>query len=309
MKIGGDPALLVCDTEHPQLLVYPYVKHNWGHALSFPCLDQVEAVYALPHDPQTVLLKRKNEGELFKSSWQDGRFSFPKPWRPNEHQAKTVKILQMGRVANGVESQLWWTQQQDDDLVLFVWQSQWQEPKEIRFAGKAKKVEQALWLGGQRVLTKAQFKRDGILLTLNGDKIEEEKGAHLKNVNMKAYRPAYNLERKVVPVRLHEGVLQWLDDRLHALDQVMLEDGLSIDDFMYFKDTPFVLEGEGMHLVSLAKDDGGVLRSKKTLRHSGRLCATSGSCSRIVRAGTSLDLSLGPWSIVVATATRAYRYR
>ena len=261
VTINGEPALLVCDTEHPQFLVYPYSKHNWGHAISFPCVDNIEAVYSAPNNAQTVILKRKNEGELFMSTWKDGRFTFPQPWQPQKHQAQSVKILQMGRITNGNETQLWWTQQQDKDLVLFVWSSQAVEPTVYRFADKGHKIEQAIWLGAQRVLCKAQFKRDGFVLRLENTEIIEEKGAHLKNINIDAYRPAYNDQGAVLPVRMQNGVLQWLDEALHASDQVMLDDGLKINDYIMYQGTPFVLESDSMQLISLAKDQGGVLRS------------------------------------------------
>ena len=258
VRLGDQAALVVIDAEHPQFLVSVYEGGDWKQSISFPCIDKVEAIFAPQSQPGCLLLKRKGDAELYKSEWAAGRFSFPQPWQPAAHQAKDVKLLQIGRVADT----LWWTQKQDADIVLFTWDKASDAPVQTIFKNQGKKVEAASWLGGQRLLVKDSFKRDGriVVFTAADQPVRVVEAAHLKNINLDEYRVHVNQAGQVQAQRLHNGVLQWLDDDLHAQDQIMLEDGLRVSDYVRIGQEQFVLEAESMHLVQLEKDASGVMR-------------------------------------------------
>ncbi len=265
VRLEDKNALVAYDTEHPQLLVFPFKDGDWTEATSFPCIDKVEAVIAPQAQPGVLLLKRKDDSELYKSEWSNGRFSFPQPWMHQEHKAEKVKLLNIGTAGDNV----WWTQKQNKDIVLFVWPKSEKAPLQYRYTDKGEKVEVAKWLGGTTLLVKDTFKRDGKIYDIENEQVIERQCAHLKNINVKQYRAQINAEGKILPMRHSEGVLQWLDKNLHAVDQIMLDDGLRIDDYVVIGKEQFVLQADSMKLFQLKRDDSGVMRRDKQFEIPG----------------------------------------
>lgn len=258
VHLGERRVLVTYDARHPQLLVYPFADNDWQAATSFPCIDNIEAMIAPQAQPGVILLKRKDDSELYRSQWVNGRFSYPQPWQPQvqEVESDNHQLLQIGSVPGFS----WWTQKQGDDVVLFRWADDAEAPQQFRFPGQGKKIEHAIWLGGERLLAKDSFKRDGRILSMVDGEAQVEHGAHLKNMNIAEYRAQLHPEGGIVAARLSGGVLRWLDERLHAIDQIMLEDGLRIDDYAIIDGRQFVLQADSRLLISLKEDDAGVMR-------------------------------------------------
>jgi hypothetical protein len=69
--------------------------------------------------------------------------------------------------------------------------------------------------------------------------------------------------------RLTDGVLQWLGDDLHPVDQVMLGDGQKIASYLPRPGLPgeaWALERDGAFLHRLAADEAGVMRPVETVK-------------------------------------------
>ncbi|NRA38868.1 MAG: hypothetical protein HRU15_12055, partial [Planctomycetes bacterium] len=271
------------DGEHPQIVSYDLQQGTWIQGTHFPCVDNIIALAAPVAAPGVLLMQRKGAADIYRSEWKNGRFSFPQPWRvatdlPNEGavskqqatdgidnaisvngSAKKDKhvLLALGQNA-GVA---WWVQKEANDIILHTWSDGDDNPQSQRYANLAGKADKAKWLGGTQVLLQDLYARSPRLIEIHQKIAREIESAHLDTLKFDHIHVRTNDQDTLCPIRIADGVVQWLDSGLQASDQIMLDDGQSIIDLMYINNEVYALEKGGLVLHLLQKDEGGVLRS------------------------------------------------
>lgn len=282
IRKGDRRSLVAIDGEHPQLVSYDLSDGTWLQGSHYPCVTDVTTIAAPLSQPGVLLLQRKGAAELFRSDWKNGRFSFPQPWTPTvkknvveaaiaaiadktageEKVKKAAGDSQHTLIALGQAADVtWWVQKQGKDLVLYTWDAQHAQPREQRYVGVAGKIEKAQWLGGDKILVQDLYARKPRLIEMHEGTAKEITAAHVTALKFEHIHLLPNQSGQLRPVRMADGVVQWLDDSLQASDQIMLDDGQSISDFLIMENDAYALEQGGKILHKLGVDDGGVLRS------------------------------------------------
>jgi hypothetical protein len=154
---------------------------------------------------------------------------------------------------------------------LFVWPADKAEPVKTRYAGLGAKVEQVVWLGGDTLLVQDAYATAGKLVTLADGKPVVATPALLAKMDPSEYGvlDAGGTLRKA---RLTDGVLQWLGDDLHPVDQVMLTEGQKIASYLPIPSeqgkpaAAWALEQGGAFLHRLAADEAGVMRVVESVK-------------------------------------------
>jgi hypothetical protein len=209
--------------------------------------------------PGLVLVWTKDGADLHRCRFENGRLTYPQPWTAD---GKDRKILALDAVGGTV----WWAQRVAADLDLFVWPPDAAEPRRTRFAGLGPKVEQVVWLGGETLIVQDAFAPAGRLVTLADGKPVVSTPPLLAKFDPAEYL-AVAVDGGIRKARLTDGVLQWLGDDLHPVDQVMLGEGQKIA--AYLPAGPgeaWALEQGGAFLHRLRADAAGVMRVAESVR-------------------------------------------
>jgi len=215
---------------------------------------------------------------------------------------KERKILALDTVGATV----WWVQRVGADLDLFVWPPGAAAPTQTRYPDVGAKVEQVVWLGDDVLLVQDAYAPAGRLVRLVDGKAVATAPSLLAKFDPVEYVPL-QVGGRIRKARLTDGVLQWLGDDLHPVDQVMLTEGQKIAAYLpatvtgdSARDQAWALEQGGGFLHRLEADEAGVMRvvasvkppAGATLRDDPVLGMVLVDQDRIVR------LSLGaPWEL------------
>jgi hypothetical protein len=264
--VGDDrtPAIVAVDSAQPRLRVHRIGDSGWQGEESFPSIGGVKALAAPAARPGELLLWAKDAADLHRCRWENGRLGYPQPW---EQEGKDRKILAL----DSVGSTVWWAQRVGSDLDLFVWNATDAEPVKTRFAGLGPKVEQVVWLGGRTILVQDAYATAGRLVSLVDDKPVISSPALLAKMDPAEYL-AVEVDGGLRKARLTDGVLQWLGDDLHPVDQVMLTEGQKIGSYLPITSTPdgrttaWALEQGGGFLHRLEADEAGVMRVVESVK-------------------------------------------
>ena len=252
------PAIVAVDTAQPRLRLHRFASGGWLAEESFPSIGGVKAVAAPAGQSGTLLVWAKDAADLHRCRWENGRLTYPQPW---EQEGKDRKILAL----DAVGSTVWWAQRVGSDLDLFVWPADKQEPAVTRYEGLGPKVEQVVWLGGDAILVQDAFATAAKLVTLVDGKPEVKSPALLSKVDLSEYS-VLEVDGRQRKARLTDGVLQWLGDDLHPVDQVMLTEGQKIGSYLPVAvpqgaaTEAWALEQGGGFLHRLKADEAGVMR-------------------------------------------------
>ena len=252
------PAIVAVDTAQPRLRLHRFASGGWLAEESFPSIGGVKAVAAPAGQSGTLLVWAKDAADLHRCRWENGRLTYPQPW---EQEGKDRKILAL----DAVGSTVWWAQRVGSDLDLFVWPADKQEPAVTRYEGLGPKVEQVVWLGGDAILVQDAFATAAKLVTLVDGKPEVKSPALLAKVDLSEYA-VLEVDGRQRKARLTDGVLQWLGDDLHPVDQVMLTEGQKIGSYLPAAvpqgaaTEAWALEQGGGFLHRLKADEAGVMR-------------------------------------------------
>jgi len=247
------------DAAQPRLRVHRLGDSGWLAEESFPSIGGVKALVAPAASEGTLLLWAKDAADLHRSRWENGRLAYPQPW---EQEGKDRKILALDTVGSTV----WWAQRVGADLDLFVWPADKAEPVKTRYTGLGPKVEQVVWLGGDTIVVQDAYATAGRLVTLADGKPVVATPALLAKMDPAEYL-AVEVDGKFRKARLTDGVLQWLGDDLHPLDQVMLTEGQKIAAYLPAgRGEAFALEQGGGFLHRLRADAAGVMRVAESTR-------------------------------------------
>jgi hypothetical protein len=263
ITLGGEPAIVAADAEQPRLRVHRLTPAGWSIEETFPAIGGIKAV-AAPRagtGEGLLLVWAKDAADLHRCRWENGRLGYPQPW-PQE--GKDRKILALDSVGDTV----WWAQRVGEDVDLFVWPADAAEPVKTRFAGLGPKVEKVVWLDDDTLLVQDAFASAAKLVRLVDGKPIVTTPALLAKAELDEYR-LLDVGGRRRRGRLTDGVLQWLGDDLHPVDQVMLGDGQRIASYLPLPAEPgqaWALEQGGGFLHRLAADDAGVMRPAETVK-------------------------------------------
>ncbi|MEQ9453591.1 MAG: hypothetical protein RLN76_03215 [Phycisphaeraceae bacterium] len=259
--IRNEPTLVALDPEQPRATLFAHTPDGWSQRGSFPVIASVKAATAPPAQPGTILLWPDEGADLFNTQWADGRLSFPQPMGLAS-EAEDRLILGLGHIGDTT----WWIQRADKDLHLGQWTTGG-DPETTIFPAVANTAEQAIWLGGNRLLVLDKFARTVRLVTLADDgTANSTTPSHLSKARIEEFK-LFDTPDGIRLGRFTDGVLQWLDDDLFATDQVMLPDGLPLADLVLREaGLAWALEQGGSAIHGMAPDDSGVLRVVSTTR-------------------------------------------
>jgi hypothetical protein len=166
-----------------------------------------------------------------------------------------------------------------DDVDLFVWPPDAQSPTRTRFAGLGAKIDKVVWLGDDTLLVQDAYAPAAKLVRLDDGKTVVTTPSLLAKADLDEYRllEVDGVRRKA---RITDGVLQWLGDDLHPVDQVMLGEGQKLVSFLPIPGADkaaraadqtaggqaWALEKGGAFLHRLAVDEAGVMRTVETIK-------------------------------------------
>lgn len=264
MRIGAadeaaaGPAIVAIDAAQPRLRVHRLGAAGWLAEETFPAIGGMRAL-AAPAAGNLLLVWAKDASDLHRCRWENGRLTYPQPW---EQEGKDRRILALDTIGSTV----WWAQRVGADVDLYVWPADAAEPRCTRFADIGAKVEQVVWLGGETLLVQDAYATAGRLVTITDGKPVVSAPALLAKMDAGEYL-ALEVNGGLRRARLTDGVLQWLGEDLHPVDQVMLAEGQKIGSYLPRADGgAWALEQGGGFLHRLAPDDAGVMRVVESVK-------------------------------------------
>ena len=268
ITIGTDgkatPAIVAVDSTQPRLRVHRLAETGWQAEETFPAIGGIKAVAGPVGSPGLLLVWAKDAADLHRARWENGRLTYPQPW---EQEGKDRKILAL----DSVGSTVWWAQRVGNDVDLFTWPAGVPEPKRTRYAELGGKVEQVVWLGGDTLLVQDAYATGGRLVRLQDGKPVVTSPALLAKLDPAEYF-AVDVGGTLRKARLTDGVLQWLGDDLHPVDQVMLTEGQKIASYLPIAGEPgtpaqaWALEQGGGFMHRLQADAAGVMRVVESVK-------------------------------------------
>jgi hypothetical protein len=263
IMLDGEPAIVAVDAAQPRLRVHRLAPAGWSTEETFPAVGGIKAVIAPPAAAREGLLLvwAKDAADLHRCRWENGRLGYPQPWVQEGKDRRILAVDMVGTTA-------WWAQRVGSDLDVFVWPADAPEPTQTRFEGLGPKVEKVVWLGDDTVLVQDAFATAARLVRLVDGKPAVTSPALLAKADLDEYRLLDGPEGRR-RARLTDGVLQWLGDDLHPVDQVMLGDGQKIASYLPVAGATgqaWALERDGAFLHRLAADDAGVMRPVETVK-------------------------------------------
>ncbi|MEY3205282.1 MAG: hypothetical protein RLZZ21_1613 [Planctomycetota bacterium] len=262
---AGEPAIVAVDSSQPRLRVHRLAAGGWQAEETFPTVSGIRSVAAAAADRGLLLVWTKDAADLHRCRWENGRLTYPQPWMQDGKDRKILALDQVGTTT-------WWAQRVGSDLDLFVWPADKPEPTKTRFANLGAKVDQVAWLGGTTLIVQDAFAPAGKLVTLDGDKPVVSSPTLLSKVDLGEYQ-LLDVSGMLRKARLTDGVLQWLGDDLHPVDQVMLTEGQKIASYLPVaggaaagRAEAWALEQGGGFLHRLRADEAGVMRVVESVK-------------------------------------------
>ena len=237
---------------------------GWQAEETFPTLGGIKALAAPAGAPGTLLVWVKDAADLNRCRWENGRLTYPQPWT---QEGKDRKILAL----DSVGTTTWWAQREGADVDLFVWPAGQTKPAKTRFEGLGAKVDQVVWLGGTTLLVQDAHATAGKLVTLADGKPVVSSPALLAKMDPTEYG-VLEVDGTLRKARLTDGVLQWLGEDLHPVDQVMLTEGQKIGSYLPIasgtagRAEAWALEQGGAFLHRLRADESGVMRVVESVK-------------------------------------------
>lgn len=262
-SIAGQAVLAVAAPGEARIELHRIRPGQWADGGSFPAPKGMKGLISPLAD--TILIWAADQADLLATRWQDGRLSFPAPWRPAGVTATGDRLVVGLDSAAGID---WWFQRQDDDLCLWTWPATAAGPALTRFVKAGGKITQAQWLGGDRVVVRTGFQADAELLIAQGDKPALRRTsaalpglAKLEPAKLRLVAWGGALR----PARIVDAVWQWLDPELTPTDQVQLPDD-EIADLATINGRTWALTAKGKGAWRMEAGAGGLLHPTDRVR-------------------------------------------
>lgn len=276
VTIDKRKAIVWIDADQPMLRVARLSDNGWENEESFPAVTNMVSLQALPGQ-QSVLILSRDGAELLRSTWENGRLTYPAPvvFSPAA-EGKTRKIIGMGRVDGNAgqagaraDGFVWWVQKDGDDLRVYRWAAGQEKPSEEIFAKAGTKADGAIPFAAGKLLLKEQYAQGLKLCTLEGEKITIEEPANLSQADLESYQ-LVRAGNDVRLARFVDGVMQWIDAKLQPADQIMLGDGQKLVSYVPLADgSALALQHDGAFIYLMKPDKAGVPRIAESYRSSG----------------------------------------
>ncbi|MBC2604738.1 hypothetical protein [Pelagicoccus albus] len=254
VKVGGKKVIVELGRNKPILNVYQESDGFWSFSKSYPVLQDIKSIESVGDKASTLLFRVEEEGHIYESHWDGARFTFPKRVGDPSLDSGDWKLLAFDQFGDDT----WWVTQRGSSLVLSIWNAKGKGPEEVEFAGLDGDFENAVWLGGERLLVKKKFSKTTSICSLEEDGQAKLATSRFKGVDIRR-------------IRLHDGtlylaedgVVQKLDDNLDVIDQIMLEGDYSISSFAPVSKTEaYALESDGEHIHFLKADKSGIFQTQ-----------------------------------------------
>lgn len=256
VRLGKHAALAAVDPNEPRIRVFRLIDDEWGDEEGYPGVGNVRALVAPAGMPGTLLLWVKDAGDLLETHWDENRLTYPTTL--HDSQVADRKVLALETVGDTV----WSAQRLGADIELTIWSPTDREPQRTQFTDVGEKTERALWLGGKRLLVQQAYTSAAKVVALDDKgKTTFVDSPHLTKVNLGEFA-SYDDGRRMRLGRLTDGVLQWLDEKLQPIDQVMLADGRKLAGFVPLGGGEAVaLEQGGLFLHRLKIEASGMVKT------------------------------------------------
>jgi len=261
MMLGEQRAIVWRDSSQPRLNTCILGDDGWGKTSDFPSVNNVKALASLPGK---LLLWAKDASDLYVSRWDGSRLTFPKPVATKEKE-KDRRMIVMDRAGNTV----WWVQRVGEHVDLYTQTVDAPAPTRTRFEKVGKKIDKAVWIGGKRLLLREAYKKQIKLAVIKDGKTFITEPAHLKKATLDEFGLFTDGDR-LRAARITDGVLQWLDDDMQPVDQIMLPQGRQLISYVPLSEgSAWALQSEGKYVHRLKPDKAGIPRVTESIELGG----------------------------------------
>jgi len=258
---GADRVLVAADRSAPQLITYPLGEFGWGEQRTYPAVSKIVGLASPEAEAGTLLIWSSDAADLMVSRWKSERLTYPQPLVKSP-EVEDRKILALGTAGTTT----WWVQRVGKHLDLYRWATGETEAAVTRFEDASAKAEQALWIGGDRLLFKDAHARNLQLAVLQDEKTVVSSPAHLRRADLSEYRLVAQ-EEDVRLARVADGVLQWMDDDLQSHDQVMLSQGQELADYIAAEGTGgWALQKDAAFIHRIKVQSSGLSLAEERIR-------------------------------------------
>ena len=258
-RLDGEPVLIAANPDQPRLEVFALDDEGWIGRGSYPSVRGMKSLAAPVAAPGTLLIWAEGAQDLYVSRWENERLSYPLPM-PRSEDVEDRRIVALSRNADAV----WWAQTVGSDLDIYHWPADSAEPARTRFPGVGGDFAGVNRLAEDRILLMEQYARNPKVAVLQEDGTAAvTEPSRLRGARLEEFFPIMlNGEAKVG--RLADGVWQWLGEDLHAVDQIMLPEGLRMVAYVPLPDDQaWVLEQGGRDLHHMRPDEAGIPRAEE----------------------------------------------
>ncbi|MEM6689774.1 MAG: hypothetical protein AAF664_10130 [Planctomycetota bacterium] len=269
IQLGMEKSIVMVDPDRPRLSVYRSSDSGWESMGDFPALSDIKALTAPQAEPGTLLIRTDDNADLFKCEWDGGRLTYPKQWSPDETNADRAIVA-----LETTGTTTWWVQRIGSDLHLHLWKSDDPQPKLEVFKGVGGTVQEVVWLGENRILIQDRRSRGLRVASSQSSKKDEwakakvEQPSHLQQGGLGEYN-LIDVDGEPRVCRMVDGVAQWLDDELQPIEQVMLEGGRELLDFVADSTTSgWALQKDEPYLFRIETDESGVPQATDRIKLS-----------------------------------------
>lgn len=252
IELDGKKAIVELGRNKPLLKVYEQQGTFWQFKKSYPVLQDVEGMKAVRNARNSILFWMKDDGQMYESHWDSERFTFPQKIDSGELDTSDWKIIAFDQY----ESQTWWVQQRDKELVLNIWEQASDQIRTVVFPNVKGEYEESVWLGGEAMLVKKKFAKNADLCRLvDGETVITS--SRFKAADIQKIR--YDEGSLYIA---EDGVVQKLAENLEVQDQIMLEGDYSIRSFAPISNTQaYALEAGGERLHFMEADESGIFQT------------------------------------------------
>lgn len=294
MRLGEKDAIVVADADQPRLTAFEVSSGGWDALGDYPSLSDVEALASPQVDPATLLIWVKDAAELYRCRWDGARLTYPKR-RSKPEPAEDRRIVALETTGETT----WWGQRVGGDVHLYRWRKGQAEREKTEFRNVGDSVEQILWLGEDRILIRDRRSRDLRVAEArqsDGQPVEAvvTTPSHLQRAEIDDFHLIDVAGTRRV-CRIVDGVAQWLDDQLQPVDQIMLDGGRELADWVADSlASGWALEKGGPYLHRVEADASGVAQAVERIKVGDGSTLVRDPYLGIVMVGRDQIVQLGP---------------
>jgi hypothetical protein len=256
--LEGEPVMVTTGPDQPRLEIFGLSGDGWKARGNFPAVRGIRGLAVPPAKPGMLLVWAEEAPDLYVSHWEKERLTYPLPM-PQSADVEDRQIVGLSRTGDTV----WWAQKVKNDLDVYHWPVEAEDPVRIRFEGIGSNIGSVNRLGDRTLLLMESFARNPKLVILDEDgAVRVSEPAWLRRSRLEEFF-AVMVEGEEKVGRLTDGVWQWLDEDLRAIDQIMLPQGLQMAAYLPLAGgEAWVLEQGGTFLHRMRADEAGILRAE-----------------------------------------------